>query len=123
MATSTSASTDKGTASEPTESSLGSLGRKWWTGDLNFEFVAHRKRWYIISAVLIAICVIALLTRGLNLGIEFTGGATFTAPAQTAEAALPQVEDAVRNSGVPGCAPVAKARLEASSIMSQASNA
>lgn len=38
------------------------------------EFMAHRKGALVVSLVLIAVSVIALFWRGLNLGIDFTGG-------------------------------------------------
>ncbi|MGL4831341.1 MAG: protein translocase subunit SecF, partial [Propionibacteriaceae bacterium] len=46
-----------------------------YTGELAYEFVGRRKLWYTISGVLVAIAVLALLVRGLSLGIEFKGGA------------------------------------------------
>lgn len=40
----------------------------------SIDFMGKRSRWYAISAVLILASLAALLTRGLNLGIDFTGG-------------------------------------------------
>jgi preprotein translocase subunit SecF len=45
----------------------------------NFPFMATRKVWYTLSAVLIVISVVSLFTRGLNLGVDFTGGVTVEA--------------------------------------------
>jgi preprotein translocase subunit SecF len=39
-----------------------------------FPFMATRKRWYVVSAVIILAAVASLLIRGLNFGIDFTGG-------------------------------------------------
>ena len=39
-----------------------------------FDFLGKRKLALILSLVLIAICIIAIATRGLNFGIDFTGG-------------------------------------------------
>jgi preprotein translocase subunit SecF len=39
-----------------------------------FPFMATRKRWYMVSAVIILAAVASLLIRGLNFGIDFTGG-------------------------------------------------
>jgi preprotein translocase subunit SecF len=36
--------------------------------------MGQRKRWYAISATLVAASLVLLLVRGLNLGIDFTGG-------------------------------------------------
>ena len=42
--------------------------------NLNFDFMSRRKLALTISLVLVIASVILLLTRGLNLGIDFTGG-------------------------------------------------
>jgi preprotein translocase subunit SecF len=39
-----------------------------------FPFMATRRRWYAVSAVVILAAVVALAVRGLNFGIDFTGG-------------------------------------------------
>jgi preprotein translocase subunit SecF len=40
----------------------------------SYPFMGTRKRWYVISAVLIVLALASFLFRGLNLGIDFTGG-------------------------------------------------
>lgn len=40
----------------------------------SFPFMATRKVWYTLSAVLMVASLAALATRGLNLAIDFTGG-------------------------------------------------
>jgi preprotein translocase subunit SecF len=40
----------------------------------SFRFMPLRKRWYAISAVLVLASVLLIAFRGLNLGIDFTGG-------------------------------------------------
>ncbi len=42
-----------------------------------FDFIAMRKKAYILSIVLIIISLGSLFTRGLNFGVDFTGGRTF----------------------------------------------
>jgi preprotein translocase subunit SecF len=39
-----------------------------------YPFMGTRRRWYVISAVLIVAALASLAVRGLNLGIDFTGG-------------------------------------------------
>ncbi len=41
---------------------------------LNIDFLGKRNIAWIISAILIVISIVSLTTRGLNLGIDFTGG-------------------------------------------------
>ncbi len=40
----------------------------------NFPFMATRKVWYGLSAVLMIICFVSFYFRGLNLALDFTGG-------------------------------------------------
>ena len=55
----------------------------------NFDFIKKRKVGYIISIIAIIICAISFGFRGLNQGIEFTGGRNyvvrFDQPVKTAE--------------------------------------
>jgi preprotein translocase subunit SecF len=39
-----------------------------------YPFMATRRRWYLVSAVLIVAALTSFAVRGLNLGIDFTGG-------------------------------------------------
>jgi preprotein translocase subunit SecF len=43
-------------------------------GDTNIDFMGKRRAAFILSAVLILVSLGSLLARGLNFGIEFTGG-------------------------------------------------
>ena len=43
-------------------------------GKLNIDFMGKRRLAIILSAVLLTIALTALITRGLNFGIDFTGG-------------------------------------------------
>ena len=43
-------------------------------GKLTIDFMGKRRLAYILSAVLLAISLTALITKGLNFGIDFTGG-------------------------------------------------
>jgi SecD/SecF fusion protein len=44
----------------------------------NFQFIDRRKVAYTISLILITVGVVSMFTRGLNLGVDFTGGRTYT---------------------------------------------
>ena len=52
----------------------GSLMRRLYRGETDFEFIGQRKKWYLASGILIAICVLAMVFRGFLFGIEFSGG-------------------------------------------------
>lgn len=40
----------------------------------HFDFVGKRRIWFVVSAIVFVITVGSLILRGLNLGIDFTGG-------------------------------------------------
>ncbi|MGW0558506.1 protein translocase subunit SecF [Streptomyces sp. NPDC002926] len=61
-------------------SRLGSLGARLYRGEVGYDFVAKRKIWYGISILITITAIVGLAVRGLNLGIEFKGGAVFTTP-------------------------------------------
>jgi len=64
-------------------SRLGSIGHRLYTGELSVDFVGRRKLWYAISLAILVVAVLAVLFRGLNFGIEFSGGAEFRVPSPT----------------------------------------
>lgn len=53
-------------------------GNDLYTGRRSYNIVGRRKIWYSISAALVAISAVLLITPGLNPGIEFRGGSEFT---------------------------------------------
>ena len=53
------------------------IGQRLYQGQVSVNFVGRRRTWYVISAIILLVSVGALLFRGLNLGIEFRGGADF----------------------------------------------
>ncbi|HYP44559.1 MAG TPA: protein translocase subunit SecF [Propionibacteriaceae bacterium] len=78
------------------------LGHRLYTGDVSYDFIARRRRWYLISAVMMAISLAALLGFRLTWGIEFSGGADFRANTQVTSSSVPQMRTALEGSGVPG---------------------
>jgi preprotein translocase subunit SecF len=81
-------------------SKLGTIGHRLYTGEISYDFIGHRRRWYILSAILISIAIISLVGRGLDFGIEFKGGADFKAPTQVTAQTVDSMREALRNSGV-----------------------
>lgn len=59
---------------------LSQLGNSLYRGDVSYNIVGRRKAWYLVSAILIILSIATLGIRGLNLGIEFKGGAEFSVP-------------------------------------------
>jgi preprotein translocase subunit SecF len=54
------------------------LGNKLYTGERSFDFVGRKWLWYAISGAIVVIAILALSVKGLNYGLEFTGGNQFT---------------------------------------------
>ncbi|NUP79039.1 MAG: protein translocase subunit SecF [Nonomuraea sp.] len=61
-------------------SKLGSLGARLHRGEVGYDFVGKRKIWYGVSILITITAILGLAVRGLNMGIEFQGGAVFTTP-------------------------------------------
>ncbi|GGP64088.1 protein translocase subunit SecF [Streptomyces abikoensis] len=76
-------------------SRLGTLGARLYRGEVGYDFVAKRKIWYGISILITITAIVGLAVRGLNFGIEFSGGAVFTTPktSVSAEAARKTAQD------------------------------
>jgi preprotein translocase subunit SecF len=47
---------------------------EFFSHQTNYPFMATRRVWYALSAILMIASVVLLFTRGLNLAIDFTGG-------------------------------------------------
>jgi preprotein translocase subunit SecF len=82
-------------------SKLSAIGHRLYTGEVSYDFIGHRRRWYIVSAILIGLSILALAVRGLDFGIEFKGGADFKAATTVTAQTVDSMKDALRNSGVP----------------------
>jgi len=57
---------------------------EFFSHQTNYPFMATRRVWYGLSAVLIIASIVMLFTRGLNLAIDFTGGVSAQASFPTA---------------------------------------
>lgn len=75
--TTTAAESGENSSSNRTES----LFNRLYTGTGAFEIVANRRRFYILTMAIVAVCLAAILLRGFSFGIDFTGGTKLTMPA------------------------------------------
>ncbi len=53
------------------------LGNDLYTGERSIDFVSKRLVWYLVSVILVLGSAGIVVGKGLNLGIEFTGGTQF----------------------------------------------
>lgn len=78
------------------------LGNELYSGKKSVDFVGRRWLWYTVSGVIVLIAVGGLYFKGVNYGIEFTGGAEYRvtlaqgADQDTADA----LREAVAGSGI-----------------------
>ncbi len=69
-----------------------------YRGETAFDFIGRRRWWFGISALIIAVSIISLATRGLNPSIDFKGGQSWLVTSQTLT--VQQAESAAKAAGV-----------------------
>ncbi len=81
---------------------LRNVAHRLYTGDISYDFIGRRRRWYLLSAILLFVSIAALGILRLELGIEFRGGADFQVNVGTVNADSPDTyRNALTQSGVP----------------------
>lgn len=75
-----------------------SLAGRLYRGENNYDFIGHRRRWYAVSGAVLLVCLLSMVLRGFNFGIEFQGGTQFQFPASSV-ASLADAESVVRTAG------------------------
>jgi len=66
----------------------------------NFDFTGRSWRWAILSGTVIVIALVAIFTRGLNLGIDFEGGTSWQTPVNGKSASVADVRNVVTPLGL-----------------------
>jgi len=66
----------------------------------NVDFMGKRNIAFVISGLLLAISIVSLFTRGLNFGLDFSGG-TLIELGYTRSVELPEVRDTLQKNGFP----------------------
>jgi preprotein translocase subunit SecF len=82
---------------------LSRFGNDLYNGHRSIDFVGRRWLWYGASAVIVVVAVLGLWSRGLDYGIEFTGGAEYrvTLPAdRVSQSTADEVRQAVADTGI-----------------------
>ena len=69
-----------------------SIWTRLYRGETSFDFVGHRRRWYIMSGTVILVGLIFLVVNGLNFSIDFKGGTVWEVPST---ASVGQVHDVI----------------------------
>ncbi len=71
------------------------LGNDLYSGRRSANIVGRKWVWYAVSAVILAMATFGLLSKGLNMGIEFTGGAEYRVSV-SADKATQETADRIR---------------------------
>lgn len=83
------------------------LGNDLYNGKKSIDFVGRKWLWYAVSGVIVLIAVSGLYFKGLNYGIEFTGGAEYRVTVAQGEATqdlADQLREGVAGTGIEGAA-------------------
>jgi len=83
------------------------LGNDLYTGRKSVDFVGRRWLWYAISTVIVLLALAGLYFKGLNMGIEFVGGAQYRVQLpseQVTQETADEIREAVAGTGVEGAA-------------------
>jgi preprotein translocase subunit SecF len=92
-----------GTPDQPADTAKrASLAHRLYTGQISYDFVGRRNRWYLISGIALVVSIVALLVFNLNMGIEFRGGVEFQAPVKVSSQTVEQVRQSVVALGLAG---------------------
>ena len=80
------------------------LGNDLYTGRKSIDFVHQRPKWYAITGIIVLLAFAALFIRGLNFGVEFTGGVEYRVPASgdATQEYADQLAEVVQETGVEG---------------------
>ena len=83
------------------------LGNDLYSGRKSVDFVGRKRLWFSVSGVILLLAVGGLIFNGLNLGIEFKGGVSYTVSlpqSQVDQASVEKVTEAVAGTGIEGTA-------------------
>lgn len=81
------------------------LGNELYNGRRSIDFVGRRGVFYAVSVALVAGAIAIILLKGMNFGVEFTGGVQYQATVQAGEATQSEADtlrQKIADSGVEG---------------------
>jgi preprotein translocase subunit SecF len=73
------------------------LGHRLYNGEAGLDVVGKSKLIYKITAVVVLLCIVSMVFRGFNFGIDFAGGNSFRLPGESSE--LIDVRTAAEDAG------------------------
>lgn len=73
------------------------LGNELYQGRKSYDFIGRRALWYSISLVLVGLAIVVVVVKGLNFGIEFTGGTQYRIDNLSADVSGQDTADTLRD--------------------------
>jgi preprotein translocase subunit SecF len=74
-----------------------SLSHRLYNGEAGLDVVGHSRLIYKITAVVVLLCLLSMIFRGFNFGIDFEGGNSFKVPATSEQ--LSEIRTAAEDAG------------------------
>ncbi len=74
--------------------------RRFLNGEGDYAFISRSRTWLIVSLAIIALAGAALLVRGLDFAIDFTGGTSFLVAGATEEFTSADLREAMTDLGI-----------------------
>jgi preprotein translocase subunit SecF len=74
-----------------------SLSHRLYNGEAGLDVVGHSRLIYMITAVVVLLCLLSMIVRGFNFGIDFEGGNSFRLPGGSEQ--LADVRSAAEHAG------------------------
>ncbi|SEO95888.1 protein translocase subunit SecF [Trujillonella endophytica] len=81
----------------PAPRRLSGLGHRLYNGEAGLNVVGRSRLIYKITAVVVLLCLAAIVLRGFNFGIDFAGGNSFRLPGSSEQ--LTEVREAAEDAG------------------------
>jgi preprotein translocase subunit SecF len=84
---------------EPTRRapSRASLAHRLYNGEAGLDVIGKRRLWFKVTGVVVLLCVLLMVVRGFNFGIEFAGGNSLRVPASSEQ--LSDIRQAAEDAG------------------------
>ncbi|MCW2495366.1 protein translocase subunit SecF, partial [Jatrophihabitans sp.] len=73
--------------------------KRLYRGETEIGFIPARRKWYLASLVLVAICILSIAFRGFNYSVDFAGGTTYRIQVAHTSLTTSQVETAFKDAG------------------------
>ncbi len=74
--------------------------RRFFDGESNVDIVGRSRQWLIVTLVVLGVCLAAVVLRGLNFGIDFTGGTSLIVENATESFTAEEIRETLSGLGV-----------------------